>query len=164
MAVILPNAPKGYSWGWYSREDPRMHLQTVDSKHMNEYKVWLENKGKLRFEPHTIGRLAGVHKAVAADLDGDGDLDVAACALTGAVKRDVAATLPSLVWLEQVKPGRFEKHTLEVGNPVHATLAAGDVDGDGDADLVTGTLALFGKSTAWLDVWENKTPPKPKAK
>lgn len=118
--------------------------------------VWLENKGRLRFEPRTLARLAGVHKAVAADLDGDGDLDVAACALTGAVRREVAATLPSLVWLEQVKPGRFEKRTLEVGNPVHATLAAGDVDGDGDADLVTGTLALFGKSRTWLDVWENK--------
>lgn len=118
--------------------------------------VWLENKGKLRFEPRTLARLAGVHKAVAADLDGDGDLDVAACALTGAVKREVASTLPSLVWLEQVKSGRFEKRTLEVGDPVHATLAAGDVDGDGDADLVTGTLALFGKSSAWLDVWENK--------
>jgi hypothetical protein len=120
--------------------------------------VWLENKGKLRFEPRTLARLAGVHKAVAADLDGDGDLDVAACALTGAVKREVASKLPSLVWLEQVKPGRFEKHTIEVGNPVHATLAAGDVDGDGDADLVTGTLALFGTSDAWLDVWENKAP------
>ena len=118
--------------------------------------VWLENKGKLRFEARTLTHLAGVHKAVAADLDGDGDLDVAACALTGAVKRDVAAKLPSLVWLEQVKSGRFEKRTIEVGNPVHATLAAGDVDGDGDIDLVTGTLALFGKSTAWLDVWENK--------
>jgi len=59
-----------------------------------------------------------------------------------------------------VKSGRFEKRTIEVGNPVHATLAAGDVDGDGDIDLVTGTLALFGKSTAWLDVWENKGAPK----
>lgn len=26
MAVILSNAPKGYSWGWYSPEDARMHL------------------------------------------------------------------------------------------------------------------------------------------
>lgn len=54
MAVILGNVPKGYSWGWYSREDPRMHLQTVDSKHMNEYKVWLENKGKRVFEPVNV--------------------------------------------------------------------------------------------------------------
>ncbi len=36
-------------------------------------------------------------------------------------------------------------------------LDAGDLDGDGDVDLVTGTLAVIGKSETWLDVWENKT-------
>jgi len=28
-----------------------MHLQTVDSKHQNDYKVWLEREGKRVFEP-----------------------------------------------------------------------------------------------------------------
>ena len=60
-----------------------------------------------------------------------------------------------------MKPGRFEKRTLEVGNPTHATLDAGDLDGDGDVDIVTGTLAVIGKSETWLDVWENK-PAKPR--
>jgi hypothetical protein len=118
---------------------------------------WLENKGRTRFEFHSLAQLPGVHKAVAADLDGDGDQDVAAAALTAAVEPAVASTLASLVWLEQVKPGRFEKRSIEIGNPTHATLAAGDVDGDGDVDLVTGTLAIVGKSTTWLDVWENRT-------
>jgi hypothetical protein len=53
MAVILPNVPKGVNWGWYSREDTRMHLQTVDSKNRNAYKVWLEKDGKRVFEPAT---------------------------------------------------------------------------------------------------------------
>src|ERR1022692_1949001 len=30
MTVILRGLPKGFDWGWYSREDPRMHLQIVD--------------------------------------------------------------------------------------------------------------------------------------
>src|SRR5882672_8408488 len=37
---------------------------------------WLENKGRLRFEAHPLAALAGAHRAVAVDLDGDGDLDI----------------------------------------------------------------------------------------
>ena len=51
VAVILKNVPPGYDWGSYSREDPRMHLQTVDDKHKRLYKVWLERNGKRAFEP-----------------------------------------------------------------------------------------------------------------
>lgn len=53
MAVILKNVPPGYDWGWYSREDPRMHLQSVDDKHDQLYKVWLERNGKRVVEPVT---------------------------------------------------------------------------------------------------------------
>jgi hypothetical protein len=39
-----------YSWGFFSREDPRMHLQST-GKHRNEYHVWLEKNGNRVFEP-----------------------------------------------------------------------------------------------------------------
>jgi len=51
MPVVIRNVPKGHHWGWYSREDPRMHLQTVDSEHRNLYKVWLEEAGRRVFIP-----------------------------------------------------------------------------------------------------------------
>ena len=51
MTVILRGVPKGFDWGWFTREDPRMHLKTVDRKNRNRYKVWLEKDGKRVFEP-----------------------------------------------------------------------------------------------------------------
>jgi FG-GAP-like repeat len=118
---------------------------------------WLENKGGLRFEPHPLAPLAGAFRAVAGDLDGDGDLDVVASAFTG-MAGGGTVPLPSLVWLEQVAPGRFVRHTLASGQPRYATMDLGDVDGDGDLDVVTGVFRLVGTSEDWLEIWENQTP------
>ena len=52
MPAILEDVPPGYDWGWYSREDPRMHLQVVDRQHKGfKYKVWLEARGRRVFTP-----------------------------------------------------------------------------------------------------------------
>jgi len=52
MAVIIRNVPPTYNWGWFSREDPRMHVQTVDREPRDlHYKVWLEKQGRRVFEP-----------------------------------------------------------------------------------------------------------------
>jgi hypothetical protein len=51
MPAIIRNVPPGHKWGWYSREDPRMHLQSVERKY--DYKIWLELGGKRIFEPAT---------------------------------------------------------------------------------------------------------------
>ena len=122
---------------------------------------WLENRGTRPFVPHALAQLPGAHRAQATDLDGDGDLDVVACAFTAGALGGVEARLPSLVWLEQVRPGRFERRTLELGQPTHATLDAGDFDADGDVDLVTGVFVMGGGAPAWVDVWENTTARRP---
>lgn len=49
MPAIIRNIPPGHSWGWYSREDPRMHLQLLGKGYV--YKTWLEEKGKRVFVP-----------------------------------------------------------------------------------------------------------------
>ena len=64
MPVILREAG-GHKWGWYSREDPRMHLQSLGKGY--EYKVWLEERGRRAFLPATKVP-AKVLKALAAEV------------------------------------------------------------------------------------------------
>jgi len=57
------------------------HGDTVDDGvHFKPYQgvSWLENKGKLQFEYHSIGQYYGAYAPKAVDVDGDGDLDVIA--------------------------------------------------------------------------------------
>jgi hypothetical protein len=49
--IILRSVPTGFSWGWFTREDSRMHLQTVDRKNRHRYEVWLEKDGRRVIEP-----------------------------------------------------------------------------------------------------------------
>ena len=98
-----------------------------------------------------------VHRAVAADLDGDGDLDIVAAALlAGGSDRD-ESQLPALVWLEQTARGVFARRTLSMGSPRHATLDVGDIDGDGDIDIVVGVMSPDSSANTWIQVWENKS-------
>jgi hypothetical protein len=48
MPVILRDAPAPLNWGWFSNEDPRMHLQTLnrENRGRNELKAWLEKGGR----------------------------------------------------------------------------------------------------------------------
>ena len=133
------------------------HGDTFDDGIVKPYHgiQWLENTGTYPFVEHTLAQMPGVHRAVAADFDGDGDLDVAACALFAAGSDVDEKTLPALVWLEQTKPGAFVRHTIEMGFPRHASLDVADIDRDGDLDIVVGFFSMDRSSPAWVDVWVN---------
>ena len=62
---------------------------------------WLENTGTYPYVEHTITQMPGVHRAETADIDGDGDLDIVACALLAGGSDVDETMLPALVWLEQ---------------------------------------------------------------
>lgn len=135
------------------------HGDTFDDGIVKPYHgiQWLENTGTYPFTARTLATMPGVHSAKAADLDGDGDLDIVASALLAGGADVDEATLPALVWLEQTKPGIFERHTIEMGFPRHATLDLGDIDGDGDIDIVSGNFSLERSASPWIDVWQNQS-------
>lgn len=119
---------------------------------------WLENRGSFPFVEHHLTGLVGVQAACTADLDGDGDLDVAAAAFmpTNLVTMPELAQHDSLIWLEQKEPGKFVRHSLETGKFMHAALTADDFDGDGDVDLAVGCFQdAKGASEPAVTIWWN---------
>lgn len=134
------------------------HGDTFDDGTVKPYHgiQWLENKGGYPFVAHTATKMPGVHGIRAADIDGDGDLDIVAAALLAGGSDVDEQVLPAVAWLEQTKPGTFARHTIAMGFPRHASLDVGDIDGDGDIDIVAGNFSVGKGTSAWVDVWVNQ--------
>ncbi len=106
--------------------------------------AWLENRGRFPFRHHRLADMYGVQRAVAADADGDGDLDVFAVSFLPPEhypERDKIEPAAVLL-LEQTAPGRFARHVLERGTCDHFTCEAGDLRGDGSVSLVVGNFCM----------------------
>ncbi len=116
--------------------------------------VWLENLGNWQFRPKQIANFGGTYAAAVGDIDGDGNLDVVLISMTNDWG-DLSH--PSVVWLENDGHQNFTPHTVDSFPAGLVTVACGDLNGDGKADIVAGGLSLppnieyrVQRVTAWL--------------
>lgn len=100
---------------------------------------WLENRGGLAFRYTRIGDFPGASSPQAADIDGDGDLDIVVVSAYNNWDRPEAV---SLALFENDGAMRFTLRPI-TGTPTHLiTLAVGDVNGTGQVDFVTGGMHM----------------------
>ena len=113
--------------------------------------AWYENDGSENFTQHSLsfsGNLDGPRSVIAADVDGDNDLDL----LTA------SANDSQIAWIENDGSENFTLHTITTSASWAVSVATADVDGDGDLDVLSASFE--DDKVAWYenDGSENFTP------
>ena len=98
------------------------------------------NDGENKFAERWFFPMSGAYRAVSEDFDGDGDRDIAAVSYFPDYK---SSPRESFVYLENQGDYKFKPSTIKeciAGRWI--TLEAGDIDGDGDKDIVLGAVKI----------------------
>lgn len=116
---------------------------------------WLENDGRGSFRYHRIGNFAGAYSPLVIDFDGDGDRDIVSVSGFNDWTNPAAVTM---VCFENDGQQRFTARPLAF-NPSHLiVIDAADFDGDGQLDLVTGSLGFYPpyERAGRIDLWQRR--------
>lgn len=93
--------------------------------------VWYENDGVGGFAEQDIISSRGLNAFHAADLDGDGDVDLASTAYY----RTSAGAFPEVAWYRNEGNMFFSRHSLPASD-VPRSIISDDLNGDGHLDLI----------------------------
>jgi hypothetical protein len=119
---------------------------------------WLENPGNGTFPwtHHPIAPMYGAFRAIAADLAGDGHMDIVAVSFLPEVDfpSRKEKKLDAIIFLEQTAPGKFARHVLKTGECDHVSCVVGNVMGRELPDLVVGNFGYH--VGAPVTVWQNQ--------
>lgn len=106
----------------------------------DDFLLWYENDGTQTFTAHTLqSGIADVTAVTAADLDGDGDLDVLSASYTD----------DTIAWYENDGTESFTRHIITTSTNGAFWVQAKDVDSDGDLDVLT--ASLLDNTIAWYE-------------
>ena len=98
---------------------------------------WLRNDGSFPFTAIDVAKMPGCYHAVPGDIDGDGDMDIAAVSYLSQQEIDKYpdGTFDGISWFEQTADGNFIRHSILTNVCEAATCSLIDWDLDGDLDL-----------------------------
>ncbi len=116
-----------------------------------------ENTGNFNFKQKWFYPINGCTKAVAADFDDDGDLDIATVAFFADMKNDPAE---EFIYFEQGKNMQFKPHAMPVSqNGRFMSMDVADINHDGKPDILLGNYASgFLFQPNFTPNWDEHTP------
>ncbi len=124
-------------------------LDVLSASHDDHKTAWYENLGGGSFGLQQIlGDAAGsqTQSVYAADLDGDGDLDV----ISGSANNDILWWENRLDQIEADMNGPLDINNKGGGIAISSVFAA-DLDGDGDTDVLSTRLTGAQVAVSWYD-------------
>ncbi|MBR9777724.1 MAG: VCBS repeat-containing protein [Cytophagales bacterium] len=115
------------------------------------------NDGTNHFKESFFYPLNGAYKAIPSDFDNDGDIDIAAISFFPDYENSPEE---SFVYLENKGDMNFDAFTFS-GSADGRWMAmdAGDMDGDGDLDLLLGSMIFGTDYTRFFEKWSDGTLP-----
>ncbi len=145
---VIVNSFTGSHWAQIADVDGDGRLDVLGAAMDLSTVAWWRNDGgdPIHWEEITVThQLPGAVSVSAADLDGDGDIDVAASgwSSTGGVR-----------WWENVDGSgtSWSHHPIDVSFGECSSVSVGDVDGNGTLDVLASSWTL--NSVAWWGVTE----------